>query len=447
VHGTPNRTGASSPPRRSGREAPPATPSSRAARCASTGSPCPSPVRDGSTSPSRRCRETVATQLVLLRLKAGAKLEGLDEKEWRKRFDDWCFDPRPEKDLSPLETVGHYHPYYHRVERLPACLCVNVNRAGDYFLAIRDGRSWDGEALDNQSGLGPYRLWVEFSGVTDPNEPNDSAEQARPIAWDRPAPVTLFPDGDRDHFTFSVERPAQLSILLADVPEALVPIAELLDAKGAKVPLPDAGNMKPAVLSAHLLPGQYRLLLRDSSGRSSKDAFTLLLHREEIDAEPGEPNDTVEAATPLAPGRDLRAAIYPVNDVDLYSVEPDGPGRIQFLLADLPGVPTSVRLLDSDGKTVLVDQAAYVPAEGLAGRCTAIGWRRRDIAATTCRSAARIRGIGVSPCGRTASGSNSLRSSSPRHTTSRNRRRRLPTAGSWRSSSSRARRRTSTRSS
>ncbi len=320
--------------------------------------------------------DSVAPEIALLRLKEGAAIQGLDETEWRKRFDDWCLDPKPEKDLSPFQAVGVYFPYYQHTEGKPACLCVDLDRPGDCWLVLRDGRSWDSDVLDNQGGVATYRLWIELAGVSDPYEPCDTPETAKPLPLDQPFPVTLFPEGDTDVFALTLERSAQIDVALTGIPSTLVPLLKLTDAQGVEVPLPQTGDANPTVLSVGVAKaGKYFLSFQDRNRRASKDAFTVLVHLEATLVE--EPEG--EEARPLEAGKAVDAQLFPDKDVDLYAVDAPGPGVIRVLVTDLPGTSwTPVQILDADGQTVLLQAGPVAPSAPLAGRHAALCWEMRS---------------------------------------------------------------------
>lgn len=204
-----------------------------------------------------------------------------------------------------------------------------VPEAGTYHVAVHDDHD-DGESDE------PIELRVDFVEPFDPQEPNDTPEEAAEQKLDAVATVAVFPRGDRDWFRVEAPGSGYLEVHARDVPDGVGPevlftqhdewSGERSDLRGwvdvpAAVFLPEAGT--------------YHVALRDDHDNArSRDTFEARFRWLEA-MDPGEPNGTHREATPLSSdgpsGASATMAIFPEGDRDIFRLElaEAGPVRVQ----------------------------------------------------------------------------------------------------------------------
>jgi hypothetical protein len=221
---------------------------------------------------------------------------------------------------------------------------------GEYFVQIGD--DWNDAASPRA-----FPLRIAFREEMDATEPANNTPAAAPaIALGSTVNPAIFPVGDTDWFKVEVEKRGYLSVQARDVPDGIAPEIRVCTLTGAEPKelrgwrkLPDACRVEP---------GAYYVELHDDwNDAASPQTFPLLVgFIEEMDA--AEPNDARPSAKQLAPGQTVSVAIFPVGDVDIYSVSRPKAGTIKVQAAGVPeglGLQASVAAAREDSPDELRD--------------------------------------------------------------------------------------------
>lgn len=213
---------------------------------------------------------------------------------------------------------------------------------GTYFVFVNAPR---GQFSPGQ----PYRLSINVAAVAEPlpgsvftpcPEPNDTFEQACPIASGKLAFGLLGGPGDVDVFGLDVAEAGSLvNAKLGEVPDDFT--FELLDAAGAVL---DRG-VYDVQLSTRVGPGRYFVRVRRAGGDGSPAPYPLLVTATPPAVAPAatrpdacpEPNDGYDQACPIGPDGPAFGYIATPSDLDMYTFEVSG-GRawVHVELTDLP---------------------------------------------------------------------------------------------------------------
>jgi len=205
--------------------------------------------------------------------------------------------------------------------------CALDLERGDYFVHLH--AYYDREASETS-----HVLRVTRQVGPDPWEPNDAPDAARRLRDGEEARGTIFPLADRDHYRFSLERPGRvrLSIPAMDVWRRL----ELFDGAGQRLTEASGSVGQPLELVCQLAPGSYVALVRQYYDRGcSLTPYSLrleVLSDDSVDDPEDRPGARLRCARTLALGETAGATIFPVGDVDRWSLALPEPGVLHARL-------------------------------------------------------------------------------------------------------------------
>lgn len=243
-------------------------------------------------------------------------------------------------------------------------------------------------------GKGAWPLtWVLTTSVREGDavserEPNDELAQAMVLVGERsvegyhsPLYHARVPGGlERDVYAWvndSTNR-VLVEIEVSGVPD-VNPVIDLLDAKGRVRKTIDVGGIHLGEQSGPLglvaAETCYFAIRNDVPGRGNfRIPYTVFVtSRPAAAAEEFEPNDTVQTATQLVSGAEVKAALHPLDDRDCYFLPLPQTGRYTLALRVSPaeGLDPVLDLLDHEGRLLLTlndagpGKAEYLPNYGL----------------------------------------------------------------------------------
>lgn len=309
--------------------------------------------------------------------------------------------PPPAEPLSGGFVLEAYDRDHNRIESLSGTLTAGP-LASLPTLRVRDVLFI---RVAGHQAVFPYALRIDIS-TPDPNaeaEPNDRAVDATPLPLDHPIRGSYGSEDDKDYYVIEIApdagAPSSPTATATSTPTAiptLVQPTEMLRLELTGIPgvrhsltLFDDTQAPLASFASHevggplmvrdyaLRPGLQRLtLLLESAHRHKKPAgdfpsgqpYTLTVHRQPAPPDLElEPNDTLEAATPLVSRPAVSPAglsahrigyLSPAGDVDDYRLHLDAPARVHVLLSALDRVDTELSVVEPEpssagGKTTL----------------------------------------------------------------------------------------------
>lgn len=208
-------------------------------------------------------------------------------------------------------------------------LVVDLPEPGQYVL-----RAWG--RTGGMRSVEPYLLDLAFTPSPDTFEPNNTIEQAPVISGSGPLVGTILPRGERDQFIFDALHHGEWIITIADAPEDL-------DLELGVYPHPDGGwlpDMSEAGDGRLIVdlpePGHYVLRAWGrTGGMRSVEPYRLDLgFRASVDI--GEPNNSVEEATPFGLGDTVTGTVLPRGERDQYLFSVGGPATARFVIQQSP---------------------------------------------------------------------------------------------------------------
>ncbi|MCR4426350.1 MAG: hypothetical protein NUW23_09210 [Firmicutes bacterium] len=124
----------------------------------------------------------------------------------------------------------------------------------------------------------PYNMRIDVTpGGVDPNEPNDSSAQARPVAIGEKVSGYISSPEDCDYFVFDLRADSPVRVTCTQPGDFLI---ELQDASGKVISGGDFGGKGTMMqISTHLRPGRYYILLKpyNRSGFNMHAAYELVV--------------------------------------------------------------------------------------------------------------------------------------------------------------------------
>lgn len=245
----------------------------------------------------------------------------------RETISDW---------LSPLATGGE------------TTGIVDLPVAGSYFLEVIEANS--------ARSVEPYTFTASFIAAADPYEDNNYFGAAHSLSLEQALQSNILPRGDSDWHSVELGHHGELTILASDVPSNLdinfrVWNSNKETISGWFAPLARGGNTTGVVDIP--VAGTYYIEVADGNGDArSIDSFflqTLFLPA----ADQGEPNNVVEAATPVTLDVTIPANMLPANDADWYMLELTDAGDLHVLVTNVaPKLEIAFRLWNDEGQTI-----------------------------------------------------------------------------------------------
>jgi len=236
-----------------------------------------------------------------------------------------------------------------------------VQEPGDYYLALKD--AWDDDASKDE-----FLVKIDFLEEFDPAEPNNSAEEAQLITFDKQFLAGIYPVGDKDWFKVEVPAQGYLEVAAKNVPEAVQPEVRFAIYDEWSDPQIKIIRGWGKIPEACFVPdsGEYYIEMHDAWDDNAKpQPFDIKVsYTSEFDA--FEPNNSPENANMIEPGETHQIAIFPKGDVDYFKfVAPND--RVKIFVKDHEGVQPEMKLLsenpDQEGKYITELKWTKLPAE------------------------------------------------------------------------------------
>lgn len=172
-------------------------------------------------------------------------------------------------------------------------------------------------------------------------EPNNTIEEAHPVKFVEPFPVTIDPVGDQDWFKAEIKEPGYLKVQASNIPQGLALEAAFglyQEWEGKKEKRLRNWHKLPDALPVSKEGTYYFVVGDDYNDKSSQKSFQLKVDfLKEFDFQ--EPNDTPQEAKPVEIGKEITLAVYPVGDQDWLKVTAPGQG---YLVVYSKGVPEGI---------------------------------------------------------------------------------------------------------
>lgn len=148
---------------------------------------------------------------------------------------------------------------------------VRVTEAGRYHVSV--------EGAGGSSAAGDYVLSLSATAVVDPHEPNDTFQDAVPLAGLNRVQPYLFATGDADWFRVAVPAGATLRVTIGDVPADLQPQIEIYDHDAARLASKRASNRGQGISLSWPVAtaGDYTIRVSDVGGGCATDPYTLVI--------------------------------------------------------------------------------------------------------------------------------------------------------------------------
>jgi hypothetical protein len=186
------------------------------------------------------------------------------------------------------------------------------------------------------------------------SEPNDRLGQADPIAPTGEIEGAIQARGDADWYRVTAPRQGALAFTTLGVPAAIDLVLRAWDADGAIITSwfspPRPGGPTTGVIDLPR-PGPYWLEVRDGNNDASAPEPYRIALTFTTTADPAEPNDTLDVATPVTPGVPVTANILPRRDADWYRVEAPKQGALAIAITGVaPDLDVVVRAWNVDGE-------------------------------------------------------------------------------------------------
>ncbi|MFN8443720.1 MAG: PPC domain-containing protein [Caldilineaceae bacterium] len=235
---------------------------------------------------------------------------------------------------------------------------VDLPTAGRYYVEIIED---SGGARSVQ----PYSLTLAFTRAVDSFEENNNFGQASNLGINRTVQTNILPRGDSDWHYLDVTHQGELQISVRDVPENLAIDVRVWNDNKDTIsdwlrPLAKGGEITGVVDLPE--PGRYYLeVVEESGSERSIQPFTVETQFT-ASADNGEPNGTLESATPVTLDTTIPANILPANDADWCRIEITTTGELHVLITNVaPELKLAMRLWN-DQKQVVSDWV--YPLEG-----------------------------------------------------------------------------------
>lgn len=226
---------------------------------------------------------------------------------------------------------------------------VDLPAPGRYYMEIAADQG-------GQRDIQPFTLEPRFTPAVDAFEPNPTFGQAAVLTLDSAVPLNLLPAGERDWFVVDVPHHGQLELSATQVPVDLAVVIRVWNANKETLtdwyrPLAAGGDTEALVDLPQ--PGRYYIEVAGNESRQrSIDAF-LFTNRYRAAADQGEPNNTLETATPVKLDETIPANILPAGDRDWCLFEVTEAGELHVLVINgSPDLTLQFRVWDDQKRTL-----------------------------------------------------------------------------------------------
>lgn len=226
---------------------------------------------------------------------------------------------------------------------------VDLPVPGRYYVELM-------EDSGNLRSIQPFSVTFAFTRTVDSFEANNSFGQASNLGTDRTVQTNILPRGDSDWHYLDVTQQGELQILISDVADNLAVDVRVWNANKDTIsdwmrPLAKGGDTSGFVDLPE--PGRYYLEIGEDSGAErSIQPFTLQTDFTAA-ADNGEPNNTIDLATPVTLDTTIPANILPANDADWCRIEITTTGELHVLISNVaPELELAMRLWNDQQQTV-----------------------------------------------------------------------------------------------
>jgi hypothetical protein len=219
---------------------------------------------------------------------------------------------------------------------------------GRYYIEMADGNQ---DARSTQS----FTVTAVFTPAADLFEPNGSFGEAGALPLDDERQINILPQGDADWLYVEVPHQGQLTVTASKVPPAMAIAIRVWDANKDTIsnwfmPLAPGGDTT-AVLDVPSA-GRYFLEVSDNQNQRSIQPFSLKATFMPA-ADRGEPNNSIETATPITLDSTVAANILPTGDRDWYAFEVAAAGQLHVLATRVaPELDIVYRVYDSNQQLI-----------------------------------------------------------------------------------------------
>jgi len=223
---------------------------------------------------------------------------------------------------------------------------ADIKVPGSYVIEVRDG-------LNNAASPEVYTLTPLFIPTADTGELNDRKEDATAIDWNQQIAANILPRGDGDLYGLDLDKQGELQVRFTAVPPEIDIAFRVLNEDGAQVwgwqGAPASGEDFEAWADIKT-PGRYLVEVRDGLNNARSPQPYRMTAQLVATADPAEPNDVKEDATPLAWQDTVRGNILPRGDGDLYALDLAKQGEITISFSEVPPeVDIAFRVLNANG--------------------------------------------------------------------------------------------------
>jgi hypothetical protein len=238
--------------------------------------------------------------------------------------------------LSPLAAGGENNA------------TVDLPEPGTYYLEVAEAGS--------ERSVEPYSITVFFTRAIDPFEKNETFGAASRLSLDQAVQTNILPQGESDWHVFDVSHQGELRITASDVPANLDINLRIWNSNkdtltGWIAPLARGGDTAAQVD----LPtaGSYYVEVADG-GYDARSIEPFTLQGSFIAAaDQGEPNNTLQEATPVDLDTTIPANILPANDADWCRLEITTTGELHVLITNVaPNLELAMRLWDESEQVI-----------------------------------------------------------------------------------------------
>lgn len=226
---------------------------------------------------------------------------------------------------------------------------VDLPAPGRYYVELV-------EDSGNLRAIQPFSVTFAFSRTVDSFEANNSFGQASNLGPDRTVQTNILPRGDSDWHYLDVAQQGELQIMISAVADNLAVDVRVWNANKDTLsdwlrPLAKGGDTSGFVDLPE--PGRYYLeVVEDSGAERSIQPFTLQTSFV-AGADTGEPNNTIELATPVNLDTTIPANILPANDADWCRIVITTTGELHVLISNVaPALELAMRLWNDQQQTV-----------------------------------------------------------------------------------------------
>jgi hypothetical protein len=262
---------------------------------------------------------------------------------------------------NPLETHLRIRDADAKLIRENGAYAKNSNRielrlaAGTYYAEISEWGE-DASAPDK-----PLFLNLEATPATDPNEPNDTLQEATYVGLGEQIAGLIWPVGDRDMYRIDLPRPGMLRIL--EPGQEMERHIRLLDGQGKLVQERGVYSKQGFDMIQRVEGGAYHIEVMEWGGDiASLSPYRLRLIYMPDDGidDPPIVQGSLSAKRMLTLPETVHATLMPRGDIDVFGIALAGAGTLQ--VRSQGSMERHVQILDRSGK-LLTEQGVYANQE------------------------------------------------------------------------------------